>query len=177
MRLPVGSTHQGKRIEQRRQAALQQSIAYTNNTIEKAINRGNAVLFDDIASFIDSSGQHRQLPTALVLTGLNVADHDHSFACLAKVLGSAGAVKTTAARQRGPCVVRVSSSDASNLDHLMAAIIGGLIRQTGAHAQSIPSTLFLQRWYNSLPQAKRPTQLIILIQDVESIRSAIVQDM
>ena len=51
------------------------------------------------------------------------------------------------------------------------------MKDAGTNAQAIPSTLFLQRWYNSMEKSVRPSHLVVLIQDVESMRSNIVQDM
>eukprot|EP01048_Picozoa_sp_COSAG05_P023538 COSAG05_NODE_5142_length_1254_cov_1.684848_1_plen_218_part_10 len=51
------------------------------------------------------------------------------------------------------------------------------MKDAGVYTQSIPSTLFLQRWYNSIEKSIRPSHLIVLVQDVESMRSEIMQDM
>ena len=54
----------------------------------------------------------------------------------------------------------------------MAAIISGLIKDAGSYTHSVASTLFLQRWFNSLDDESAP-HLIVLIQDVESVRCEI----
>ena len=180
----AASSYTGHGIESRAKKAFEYCAALTKKTMDEAVGKGNDDLFESISQFFSLNWKRRELPSALLLTGLNVADHDYSFAqlqhALRRSLAQPGAVGGK------PSVVRVSSSDASSLsgsagqrlDCLMSHIIGGLMRDAGTlHVQSVPSTLLLQRWYNDFTAATRPSHLVVLIQDVESIRFDIVQDM
>ena len=181
--LPVGGKSLGVPLSARVQKSLDWSASVTDKTLETAITKDNVDLFAAVGAFISSSGWRRELPAALLLTGLNVADHEHSFLHLKQSLRRQLAEpfdkdsREKHPRLVRPSVARVGSANAGSLETLMLAIISGLMKGAGAHNAGVSNTLYLQRWYNSLDDARRPTHLIVMIQDVESIRSEIVQDM
>ena len=180
MRHSAGDKSLAQPLEQRVQKTLDWCASVTDHTLEDAISKGNVDLFASVGTFIESSGWRRELPAALLLTGLNVADHEHSFLQLKKSLRRQLSVQNREQPKylRRPSVARVSSANATTLETLMLAIISGLIKDAGEkNAANVSNTLYLRRWYEGLDEARRPTHLIVMIQDVESIRNEIVQDM
>ena len=173
--------------DQRKLDALERCAQQTKSTIEEAIRQGNIDLFQSIATFIGSASQnvdmgmfHRKLPAALLLTGINVADHAATFGQLSLQLRSQFSTSVPKHQSTTIAIASVSSACADTLEHILHTIISNLIRDSSAAdapKSSVSSMLFLERWYAGLSDETKPSKLVVMIHDVESIQAEILQDL
>eukprot|EP01048_Picozoa_sp_COSAG05_P023539 COSAG05_NODE_5142_length_1254_cov_1.684848_2_plen_143_part_00 len=104
-------------IDSKVKRALDYTLTVTNRTMEAAVSKGDFLEFHAIAQFLQKFSSRREIPAALLQTGLNVADHGHSFQQLQLSLKC----MSMSNEIRRPSVVSVNSSDATTLDSLMSA--------------------------------------------------------
>eukprot|EP00730_Choanoeca_flexa_P005826 TRINITY_DN12029_c2_g1_i5.p1 TRINITY_DN12029_c2_g1~~TRINITY_DN12029_c2_g1_i5.p1 ORF type:complete len:752 (+),score=173.61 TRINITY_DN12029_c2_g1_i5:61-2316(+) len=176
-----GDTHELRRA---RTAAYQSQNEAFNSMIDGLISKANTAVFDDIESACrssftsDQASKVEEIATAVLMTGINIPDHDQVFALLARQLQE----------QMSPHVVVLRSYECRNISSMMKQLVQRLLglqddvnslSDTAVSLRRLPNYDFdvLKGWYkHHYPNPVDAKPLVVLLQDFEAFDTPTLAD-
>ncbi|KAI1437549.1 origin recognition complex subunit 3 N-terminus-domain-containing protein [Xylaria sp. CBS 124048] len=162
-----------------RQEAFQKSWSAIDTRIQSILRDTNRTTLQQVSSFLQDAPHHTpagKIPSAFIITGPNIASQDLLFEQLSETLQ----------REASAHVVRLRSSDASNLKAVLRKIIHDIVAKGSDDGDEVEVTMSrdgrkflnydLEALHGHLKLSPRHSPVIIAFQDSEAFDSGLLSD-